>query len=250
MKLKFLGAHSCESISSKCATLLVDDIISIDAGALLSSLTFEEQHKIKYVFLTHQHYDHIKDLPLLGFNNIFKSQLKVYALQETISVLKENIFTDKLWLDLSKVPPDNPRIDFIIVGLQKEILIDDYRILPLLINHSYTACGYYFEKNKSSFFYSGDTGPGLENIWKYISPQLLILEVTFPDRMREISVQYKHLCPSLLKEEIDKFRKVKKYLPQIIATHLHPDFHREITNELNALNLGIIVAKEGREIIL
>lgn len=250
MKLKFLGAHSCESISSRCATLLVDDIISIDAGALLSSLSFEEQHKIKYVFLTHQHYDHIKDLPLLGFNNIFKSQLKVYAMPETISVLKENIFTDKLWLDLSKVPPDAPHLKFISTEIQKEILVDGYTLTPFLTPHSFTSCGYYLEKDKKALFYSGDTGPNIENIWKYISPQLLILEVTFPDRMREISIQYKHLCPSLLKEEIDKFRKVKKYLPQIIATHLHPDFDEEITNELNALNLGIIVAKEGREIIL
>ncbi len=250
MKLKFLGAHSCESVSYKCATLLVDDIISIDAGAILSSLSFEEQHKIKYVFLTHQHYDHIKDLPLLGFNNIFKSQLNVYAMPEVISVLKENIFTDKLWLDLSKTPTELPHLKFIFAEIQKEILVDSYTIIPFLTPHSLISCGYYLEKDKKSLFYSGDTGPDIQNIWKYISPQLLILEVTFPDRMREISLQYKHLCPSFLQKEIETFKKQKNYIPKIVATHLHPDFDVEITEELNALKLDIIVAREGWEIEL
>lgn len=250
MKLKFQGAHSIESKTTKCATLLVDDIISIDAGALCYNLSFEEQHKIKYIFLTHQHYDHIKDLPILGFNNIFKGQVETYALPFVISVLKENIFTDKVWLDLTKVPPDIPRVKFHEIEIKKEILVEDYKVIPIQTNHSFASCGYYFEKNGKSFFYSGDTGEMSEDIWQNISPAIIILEVTLPNKLVDLCVQTKHLCPLLLLKEVEKFKKYKGYIPKIITTHIHPDFEEEIKKELMLLNLNIHLAKEGEEIIL
>ena len=43
MKIKVLGAHNTESLNTRYMSLLVDDILAIDAGCLTSTLTFEEQ---------------------------------------------------------------------------------------------------------------------------------------------------------------------------------------------------------------
>ena len=68
MNIRFLGAHNCESQNSRCACLLIDDILAIDAGGLTSSLSFPAQQNLKAILLTHQHYDHIKDIPTIAMN--------------------------------------------------------------------------------------------------------------------------------------------------------------------------------------
>ncbi|GAH38128.1 unnamed protein product, partial [marine sediment metagenome] len=68
MKIQILGAHNCESQNSKLITLLIDDTLAIDAGGLTSSLSFPAQQKLKAILLTHQHYDHIRDVPAIAMN--------------------------------------------------------------------------------------------------------------------------------------------------------------------------------------
>ncbi len=68
MNIQLLGAHNCESQNTKLTSLLIDDILVVDAGGLTSSLSFPAQQKLKAILLTHQHYDHIKDVPTITFN--------------------------------------------------------------------------------------------------------------------------------------------------------------------------------------
>ncbi len=68
MNIGLLGAHNCESQNTKLLSLLIDDILVVDAGGLTSSLSFAGQQKLKAVLLTHQHYDHIRDVPPLAMN--------------------------------------------------------------------------------------------------------------------------------------------------------------------------------------
>jgi len=65
MNIQLLGVHNCESQNTKLTSLLIDDILVVDAGGLTSSLSFEAQRKLKAILLTHQHYDHIKDVPAI-----------------------------------------------------------------------------------------------------------------------------------------------------------------------------------------
>ena len=43
---------------------MVDQDLVIDAGAITSTLTPEEQSRIQALLLTHQHLDHIRDVPI------------------------------------------------------------------------------------------------------------------------------------------------------------------------------------------
>ena len=60
------------------------------------------------------------------------------------------------------------------------------------------------------------------------------------------------LTPSLLNEELIKFRELKGYLPRIIAIHMDPALEKEIEEEVaavaEALNTSIAVAHEGMQL--
>ena len=59
-------------------------------------------------------------------------------------------------------------------------------------------------------------------MWEVVNtiPDLryLIIETAFPNTERELAIQSKHLCPSLLAEELGKLRKPA----QVFVTHLKP----------------------------
>ena len=88
--------------------------------------------------------------------------------------------------------------------------------------------------------------------WEHISPQLMFLDVTFPNRLKEMAIRAGHLCPGLLEEELISFRRSKAYLPRIVLIHLNPQYEDEIRNEATkvAEKLGaeIDLAHEGMEI--
>jgi len=100
-----------------------------------------------------------------------------------------------------------------------------------------------------TLFYTGDTGPGLAEAWPQVSPQLLITEVTAPNRYEEFGCRMLHLTPSLLKEELLDFQKLKGYLPQVFLVHMNPRQEKEIEAEVEQLSgeLGtsITLAYEG-----
>ena len=61
MNIRILGAHNCETRTTGCICLIINDVLAIDAGELTSSLSMSEQQKLKAILLSHQHYDHIRD---------------------------------------------------------------------------------------------------------------------------------------------------------------------------------------------
>ena len=103
-------------------------------------------------------------------------------------------------------------------------------------------------------FYTGDTGPGLADCWECVSPQLLIIEVTASNRFEEFGRESGHLTPSLLKQELDDFQKLKGYLPQVITLHMSPGLEKEIEAEIAAvakdLNNPITLGHEGMQLHL
>ena len=130
---------------------------------------------------------------------------------------------------------------------------------PSLVNGYGTApvdaCGYEItSKDGKKVFYTGDTGSGISGIWEHISPNLVIIEVTFPNKLETIAKNSVHLCPKFLHKELKDLQKVKGTFPRIIITHLTPKFEKEIKKEVNKiskdLGLDIEFATEGDKIVL
>jgi len=256
MNIQVLGAHNCESQSSKFISLLIDDILAIDAGGLTSSLSFQAQQKLKAILLTHQHYDHIRDIPAIGMTFfLYKATINIYSTQSVYDALTTHLLNGKLYPNFLEQPQQNPTIKFTIIEPYRIEQIEGYSILATEVNHSVPTIGYQVTSSDGKIvFYTGDTGPGLVNCWKYVSPQLLITEVIAPNRYNESAKESGHLTPSLLKQELIIFQEVKGYLPQVVVVHMTPTLEKEIEAEIavvaKALNNSITLAYEGMQLHL
>jgi phosphoribosyl 1,2-cyclic phosphodiesterase len=254
MNIRFLGAHNCERQNQRLVSLLIDDVLAIDAGSITPSLSLEEQKKIKALLLTHQHYDHLRDIPVLGMSLFLGGgAIRIYSIPPALDVLARHFLSDEIYTDFRKKPEQNPTLSFTALEPGKAETIEGYTVLPVPVYHSVPTVGYQVTSaDGRSVFYTGDTGPGLADCWRQVSPQLLIIEVSSSDRYAEWAGSSGHLAPSLLKQELAGFKKVNGYLPPVVVVHMSPNLEEEITAELAAvaeeLDCSITVAYEGMEI--
>ena len=252
MNVRFLGAHNSESKETKLTSLLIDDVLAIDAGSLSSELTFAEQEKIQAILLSHGHYDHIRDVPAFAFNNRSRTT-KVFALPQTLKMLSSHLTDGVIYPEFTKRIPfflEKPCLKYVALDPFHLVNIEGYHVLSLPVNHTIQAIGFEItSKEGKKLFFSGDTGPGLSALWEHIVPDLLIIEVTFPNRLESRAMNAAHLCPKMLKKELNDFRRVKGYLPQIILFHLSPKHENEIRKEIKKvtqdLKHPIIISSEG-----
>jgi ribonuclease BN (tRNA processing enzyme) len=249
MKIRFLGAHNTETSSTGLMCLLLDEAIAFDAGSLTSRLSLKQQMAIKGVVFTHAHYDHIRDLPALCMNCYLNNGVvHAYGSQAVKDTLAEHILNGQVYSRFL----ERPVLDFQIAETYKPFYIEDYEITAFPVNHAVPAQGYLVKSNGKSFFYTGDTGPGLRDLWERVSPDLLIIEVTASSRFSDFGRESGHLTPLLLKEELSAFKEIHGYLPKVVTVHMNPSLEAEIAGELaeiaREMKCDIALGREGVEI--
>jgi ribonuclease BN (tRNA processing enzyme) len=256
MKIRFLGAHNCESLETRLVSLLVDDVLALDAGGLTSGLSFSAQLQLKAILLTHQHFDHIRDIPTLAMNfYLRRASINIYSIPPVFDDLKTYLLNDKLYPNFLERPARQPTLRFTALEPLKPVQIEGYSILAVPVSHSVPTVGYQITSHDGkALFFTGDTGPGLAGCWQQVSPQLLITEVTASNRLDDFMRESGHLTPNLLKQELIAFRRLKGYLPKVATVHMNPDTEAEIARELAAvaeeLPATITLAHEGMELRL
>lgn len=234
MELEILGAHNCESRDTKLTSLLIDQTIAIDVGSLTLSLSFSAQQRIKAILITHHHFDHIRDLATFGMNTYMSGPINIYALDSVLDVISAHLLNEVLYPDFRQKPfPEKPALKFCPLEPNKEVIIEGYAVLPLLVNHNVPAIGYQVTApDKKSLFYTGDTGRNPSALWEGVSPGLLVTEVTVPNRFESIAQASGHLTPRLLKEELLDFKRIRGYLPPVVTVHMSPNIEGEIREEV------------------
>lgn len=255
MKIRILGAHSIEANSARPAALLVDKILALDAGSLCSSLTLSEQQKVKSILLTHYHYDHVRDIPFIGMNMAHMGTVNIYSTSTVFDTLSSHLLDDIMYPDFRKWPEHQPALRFITIEPHRPFEVDGYSVLALPVPHSIPSVGFQVTSPEGKkLFYTSDTGPGLSECWKHVSPDLLITELTLPQSMVEWAKKTGHLTPQLLKAELLDFRRAKGYLPSILLIHLSPllenDIAAEVAGVARELGASISLGKEGAEVLL
>ncbi len=253
MQIRFLGCHHTETAQTRLSSLMVDQDLVIDAGAITSTLTPYEQSQVRALLLTHQHLDHIRDVPTLALGGLDSGDtLPVFATKETLESLSRHLLNGSVYPDFTQIPsPVEPRIRLSPLEPDEEREICGRLITPVPVVHTEGSVGYHVRsEGRGSFFYTGDTnGEGLADIWKRMNPDLVIVEVTFPSSQKTLARLTNHLTPELLEIEIERLREAGGKIPRLIATHMNTQVEAEIHKELrllaDKLGMSIIPANEG-----
>lgn len=224
MRLRVLGCSGGVGGNLRTTSLLLDHDVLIDAGTGVGELSLAEMCMIDHVFVTHSHLDHIACLPLLidsvGFMR--DKPLVIHATDETLAILRKHIFNWEIWPDFAEIPSLHQpilRYERIVLGTTTEI--GGRKLTPLPVNHIVPAVGFQIENANASLVFSGDT-TSCDALWEAVNRignlKYLIIETAFSNAEKDLAIISKHLCPSLLADELCKL----KLNPEIYITHLKP----------------------------
>lgn len=225
MKVRILGCSGgIGGAHLRTTSMLVDHDILIDAGTGLGNLILPELALIDHVFITHSHLDHIACLPLMidSVAELRRQPLIIYATEATQEILRTHIFNWSIWPDFSQLPNvDAPFLRFRTIKVGESIRLGERTITALPATHTVPAVGYRLDSSKASLVFTGDTCANTA-LWEEVNaiPNLryLLIETAFSDKEQTLAVASKHLCPSLLAEELQNL----KLAPEIFITHLKP----------------------------
>lgn len=234
MKITVLGCSGGIGGGLRTTALLVDDDILIDAGTGVGDLSIEQLALIDHIFVTHSHLDHITSIPFL-LDTVMgrrKAPVTVHALAATIEALSKHIFNWKIWPDFNAIPDaERPLLQYREITLGETTTIKGRHITALPANHVVPAVGYHLDSGQHSLVFSGDT-TSCEAFWDEVNKienlKYLIIETAFGNSELELARISKHLCPSMLFNELAKLKRAA----EIYITHLKPGEGEEIMQEI------------------
>lgn len=225
MKLRVLGCSGgIGGRHLRTTSLLIDNDILVDAGTGVGDVSLAELTLIDHIFLTHSHLDHVCSIPFLvdtagGMRN---KPLTVHAIEPTLEMLRNHVFNWSIWPDFTQIPtPTKPWMRYEAIQLGETVEMKGRKITALPANHAVPALGYQIDSGRASLVFTGDTTTN-DPLWKIVNQianlRYLIIETAFCDRERDIAIASKHLCPSLLAEELAKLERDA----EVFITHLKP----------------------------
>lgn len=250
VNVKLIGSSVGDGPPQQFLTsFLVNDSVAIDAGSLGLLTPIEVQRQVRNVFITHSHIDHVATLPIF-LDNVYPSKthtVSIYASEHTLDCLRQFVFNDRLWPDVERLPTgDIPFVRFVTLSDRKELCIDGLRIVPVELDHVVPCFGFIIVGDTAAVAIVTDTGP-TDTIWQVAREisnfQAVFLEVGFPNSLQWLADQSKHLTPETFQAESNKLgHDVHR-----IAVHLKSQHRRQITEQLNALNLpNLQIAQPGQ----
>jgi ribonuclease BN (tRNA processing enzyme) len=238
MLVRIIGGHGGVSPGFKATSYLIDGKLLIDAGSVASGIQIEEQSHIDHILISHSHLDHISDLAFLA-DNCFGMKgrpFEIYANKPVKDAIKTHLLNDIIWPDFTKLPNElTPTLHFNDIKPEETLILGDYKITPILVNHNNSALGFIIERKNAAVVFTQDTGP-TDRIWelahKFKNLKAIFTEVSFPNSMAKVANDSLHHTPATMREEI---KKMPKDVP-IFLGHLKPNFQSQLFREIEELN--------------
>ena len=243
MKLQVLGCHGGELPGCKTTCFLIDGALAIDAGALTGSLDLETLCRVEDVLVTHSHFDHVKDLPLLADLLVGRRErpVVVHASTECARTLRQNVFNNTLWPDFTVIPTaKNPVLRVKSFRAGATFKIGRYTVESIPVSHPVESCGFVVSDGQATVAVSGDTGP-TDRLWEVLNRtkklKAVLLEASFPNSLQRLADISGHLTPQTVKAELAKFRRNGAH---VLLYHLKPAFVPQLKQELAGLPVEIL----------
>lgn len=232
------------------ATFIVNDSVAIDAGVLGLLSPLEAQRRVRHVFLSHSHLDHLATLPIF-IDNVYwpgPECPSVWGSSQVLETLQRDFFNDRLWPDMIRLSDEeSPFLRLESLSAEQPVEVEGLRITPIELKHVVPAFGFLVEElaTQVAVLFVSDTSP-TERIWEVANqtPGLrgIFLEASFPNSMRWLADKAAHLTPELFRDEL---AKLKRPVP-VHVIHVKLAFESQILDELRALQLSnLVVAEPG-----
>lgn len=202
-----LAAGSARQAPQFLSSYLVGDAVAIDAGSIGLLADLGRQRRVRHVFLTHCHLDHVASLPLL-VENVHEpggEGLEVLAHQTVLDGVRRDLFNDHLWPDFFRL--STPQTTFVrATPLEPMQTVErcGLEVTPVPVTHSTHTMGMVVDDGRSCVAFAADTGP-TDLLWRHLAgrPNLraVFLECSFPESLADLAAQVGHLCPSTFAAE-------------------------------------------------
>ncbi len=238
MKLRILGADGGVAPGFSTPSFLLNSNILIDSGSAASTLTLKQQRDVDYIFISHSHLDHVKDICFLA-DNVFtyrRRPIELISTFEILDLLRRHLFNNKIWPDFTTITNGHcPILSYRPV--EREVQLGSIHIQVYPVHHPVPAVGFIVrEKNKNSILITGDTGP-TDLLWEEANKEeklkAVFTEIAFPDRLTKVAHAAGHFTPGMFADELVK---LKKKVPLLIY-HLKPEYLKELKKEIKALGI-------------
>lgn len=224
MHLRVLGCSGGIGGNLRTTSMLLDHDVLIDAGTGVGDLTLSDLKQIDHIFVTHSHLDHVACIPFLvdTVGGMRDKPVVVHATRETLDALKAHLFNWKIWPDFAQIPsPQAPYLSYEEICVGEPVRLAGRTITPLPANHVVPAVGFCLDSGEASLVFTGDTTTN-DALWEVVNGienlRYLIIETAFSDAERQLAVDSKHLCPSMLATELAKLKRPAR----VFITHLKP----------------------------
>jgi ribonuclease BN (tRNA processing enzyme) len=229
---------------------LINRSVVLDAGTIVGALTLKELTALRYIFLSHAHFDHIQSLPFLAETLFGKvpTPIVIVSVDEVIDTLKTHFFNDHLWPDFTKLPTgEHPILRYQSLSVGKPMQVEGLKVTAIRVNHIVPAIGFIVEDDHSALVYSGDTWE-TDEIWKVAAGldrlKAVFVESSFPDQLGQLAQISGHLTPELTYRE---FQKIKRADVPLYIYHVKPPYLKEIRKQVKGLkNKNIQLLKDGQ----
>jgi len=251
MKIKVLGCHGGELPRHRTTCFLIDGKLAIDGGAITAALELEDILKIDDIFLTHSHFDHVKDVPMMTDLLVGKREkpVVVHGPAETMEAMDKDVFNNRVWPDFPTIPTrENPILAFETIPVIEPVTCQGLRIRAIPVHHPVYSVGYIIEGRSGAIAFSGDTGP-TEELWRAVNAtpdvKAVFLELSFPNSMQWLADLSGHLTPRTAMGEL---AKLDRRGATVYLYHLKPAVIDEVKAEVRALRKDFLHVCELDEV--
>jgi ribonuclease BN (tRNA processing enzyme) len=239
MRVELLPSSVPVSEAQFLVSFLVNDGVAVDAGSLGLLADLDRQRRVRHVFLTHEHLDHVASLPIF-LENVYDSGpdcVELLGSADVLDRLRRDVFNGRMWADFFALStgahrflrsmPLTPGTPVERAGLT---------VTPLPVSHCVETLGLLVDDGRVAVAFPSDTGPTTE-FWRRIAAcrrlAAVFLECSWPERMSALAAETGHLCPSTFAAEVRKLDRDVRW----IVVHRKARHAAEIARDLAALGL-------------
>ncbi len=252
MKIQALGVYGGQLPGKHNTGMLLDGCTLIDAGTIGLNTDIETQRKIRRIFISHAHMDHIEALPFFAVNIVSNraESVEITGSQYTLDAIKNHQMNGVIWPDFTKIKNfgGNAIYSYRPVETNKWFEAGPYKVKAVPVTHTIPTNGFIIGKDDSYFVYTGDTKT-TDNIWKEAAKlgkklKTVIAELSFPDEMKDLAEASAHYTPKTLEADLKKLGGLK---PKVYCYHIKPEYNAKIRREVKSINSFKIEIMDEKE---